>query len=115
MKYEDISIDELLTGKEAVHESAVKILPEEERRDLKDMLLRIVVNSQKGETVRINIPMPLVQAAIDMGLEMSQVSGNLALENVDLKKILDLVEQGVIGNLMELETDDGEKLRIFVE
>ena len=110
-----VSVDELLSGKQAESEPVVKLLPAEERKDLKDMMLRIVVDSKDGDNVRVNLPMPLVQAAIDMGMEMSQVSGNKSLANIDLKQILDLVHQGVIGNLVEVESSDGDTVRIFVE
>ena len=110
-----VSVDELLTGKQAEREPEVKLLPAEERKDLKDMMLRIVVDSKDGNNVRVNLPMPLVQAAIDMGMEMSQVSGNKSLNSIDLKQILDLVHQGVIGNLVEVESSDGDTVRIFVE
>jgi len=110
-----VSVDELLSGKQAESEPEVKLLPAEERKDLKDMMLRIVVDSKDGDNVRVNLPMPLVQAAIDMGMEMSQVSGNKSLANIDLKQILDLVHQGVIGNLVEVESSDGDTVRIFVE
>ena len=37
------------------------------------------------------------------------------LKNIDLGKILELVEQGVIGNLVEVEAEDGSTIQIFVE
>ena len=112
-----VSVDELLTGtgKQTEREPEVKLLPAEERKDLKDMMLRIVVDSKDGDNVRVNLPMPLVQAAIDMGMETSLVSGNQSLKGIDLKQILELVHQGVIGNLVEVESSDGDTVRIFVE
>ena len=79
------------------------------------MMLRMVVKNG-GNNVRINIPLALVKIGIDAGLNMAQVAGdNEALKNIDLGKILELVEQGVIGNLMEVEAEDGSTVQIFVE
>ena len=75
-----VSVDELLSGKKEDLPQTVQILPPEERKDLKDMMLRIVVDSADGDHVRVNIPMALVQVALDMGMEMPQVSGNAALK-----------------------------------
>ena len=108
-----VTTDELLSGKQALQE--VRVLPPEQRKDIKDMLLRIIVDSANGDKVRINLPMALVQVALDMGTEMPQISGKEALKNIDLNQIMELVRQGAIGNLVEVESADGDTVRIFVE
>lgn len=108
-----VTTDELLSGKQELQE--VRVLPPEERKDIKDMLLRIIVDSSDGDKVRINLPMALVQIAVDMGTEMPQISGKEALKNIDLNQIMELVRQGAIGNLVEVESADGDTVRIFVE
>ena len=50
-----------------------------------------------------------------MGMEMPQISGNGALKNIDLAQILAMVQQGAIGNLVEVESADGDVVRIYVE
>ena len=110
-----VSVDELLSGKQE-NAPAVQIVPADERKDINDMMLRIVMKSADNDRLRINIPLPLIKVGIDAGLNMAQVSGgNEALKNIDLSKILELVEQGVIGNLMEVESADGDIIQIFVE
>jgi len=107
-----VSVDELLSGKAA---PAVVLVPEEQRKELNDMMLRVVVNSHNGDRVRINLPMALVQVALDMGVEMPQLSGNDALKSIDLCKIVELVRHGAMGNLVEVESHDGDIVQIFVE
>ena len=109
-----VSVDELLSGKQE-STPAVQIVPVDERKDIKNMMLRIVVKSHNNN-VRINIPLPLIKVGIDAGLNMEQVTGgNEVLKNLDFDKILELAEQGVIGNLMEIDTEDGSTVQIFVE
>ena len=109
-----VTVDKLLSGKQE-SAPAVQIVPANERKDIKDMMLRIVVNSH-GNNVRINIPLPLLKVGIAAGLNMEQVAGgNEVLKNLDFDKILELAEQGVIGNLMEIDTEDGSTVQIFVE
>ena len=79
------------------------------------MFLRIIVDSADGDKVRVNVPLALLSVAIDMGMEMPQVSGSNALKNIDLNQIMELVRQGAIGNLVEVESADGDTVRIFVE
>ena len=110
-----VSVDELLSGKKQELAPSVQILPPEKRKDLKEMMLRIVVDSADGDHVRVNLPVALVQVALDMGMEMPQVSGNAALKSIDLAQVLALVQQGAIGNLVEVESSDGDVVRIYVE
>jgi hypothetical protein len=59
--------------------------------------------------------MALVKAGLELGMQMPQVSGNDALKNIDIKKILELVERGAYGKLIEVESADGDIVDISVE
>ena len=109
-----VSVDELLSGKQEA-QPVITLVPEDQRKDIKDMMLRIVVDSSDGDKVRVNLPMALVQLAMEMGMEMPQVSGNDALKNIDWAQIMNLVRNGAMGNLVEVESADGDIVRIFVE
>lgn len=109
-----VTTDYLLTG-EQEQEPPVRMVPEEERKDLRDMMLRILVESDNGDRVRVNLPMQLVQVALDMGIELPQLAGNDALKEIDLRKLLELVRHGVMGDLVQVESADGGTVRIFVE
>lgn len=109
-----VTVDELLSGKTEV-QPAVKLESVQQRKDIKDMMLRIVVDSADGDKVRVNFPLSLVQLAVDTGMELPQISGKEALSRIDLKQILELVSHGVVGNLVEVDSADGDVVRIFVE
>lgn len=106
-----ITADELLTGKT----SDVQLVPKEERRNLDDLVLRIYVNSTDGDKVRVNLPMSLVKVGLEIGVDMTAASGTDAMKNVDLNKIVELVEQGAVGKLVEVESSDGDTVEIVVE
>ena len=108
-----VTVDELLEGKEET--PAVRVLPPAERKDLKDMMLRVIVDSADGDRVRVNLPMALVEVAMEIGMEMPQINGQDALKGVDLNKVLRLVREGLVGNLVEVDSADGDKVRVFVE
>lgn len=78
-------------------------------------MLYIRVDSGKGDKVRINLPIPLVKLAISMGIKLPQVSGSDVLQNIDFEQILDLVEKGLIGKLIEVESAEGDTVEIAVE
>lgn len=108
-----VTVDELLEGRETL--PAARVLPPEERKDIKDMLLRITVDSAEGDRIRVNLPMALVEIAMEIGMEMPQINGNDALKGIDMKKVLEMVRLGFVGNLVEVDSAEGDRIRIFVE
>lgn len=115
-----ISIDELVQGKK--EEPVVTVLPEEERKDIDKMMLRIIVESKNGDHVRVNLPMALVKVALETGMTIPKVNAKIndklgedALSGIDFTQILKMVELGAIGNLVEVESGDGDTVKIFVE
>ena len=107
-----VTTDELLTGKN----DEVKMVPVEQRKPLEQLTMRIKVDSAQGDKVRVNLPMSLVKVGLEIGMDMSgSVSGMENLKNVDLGKVLELVEHGLIGKLVEVESADGDIVEIVVE
>ena len=82
------SIDELLCGKQ---EPAVSYVPEEKRKDINDMMFRIMVDSSEGDKVRVNLPCALVKIAIECGMEMPEISGVNGLKGIDIAKVFDKI------------------------
>ena len=91
------------------------MLPEEERKSTGDRVLRIIVNSADGDRVRVNLPLQLIKTAMDCGLEPPRISGNSALEQVNWEQVMAILAQGVIGDLVEVESSDGDVIQIRVE
>lgn len=107
----DISIDELL-GREKV--SKVEILEEAKRKDINKMFLKIKINAE-GNKVNINLPLAIVKICIDHGLDFPQVSGNMNLSSINFNEIYKMIENGVIGEIVSIETDEGATISITVE
>ena len=105
-----ISTDELLTG----NTNDVRLVPEEQRKSLDELTLRVRINSAEGDKVRVNLPMSLVKVAMEIGVQIN-ADGTDALKNVDLEKVLKLVESGAIGKLVEVESADGDIVEVVVE
>ena len=78
------------------------------------MFLKIKVNAE-GNKVNINLPLAIVKICIDSGLDIPQVSGNINLSSINFKEIYKMIENGVIGELVSIETDEGATVSITVE
>jgi len=106
-----VSLDELL-GKE---QNLPKVVPLEERKNVNDMVLRIRVDSAEGDKITVNLPMGLVKAGIKLGMKIPQVTGNASLEGIDFEEVVRLVEEGLVGEIVTVDSVEGDKIRIFVE
>ena len=109
-----ITTDELLSGKT----ETVTLVPASQRKGLEELTMRIQVNSSEGDKVKVNLPMSLVKLGMEIGVvTIPGTSGDTGklLQNVDLEKVLAMVEQGLIGKLVEVESADGDIVEIVVE
>ena len=108
-----MTTDELLSGKEEAPAAAV--VPEEKRKDFDKMVLRIYVLSSDGDRVKINLPLPLIKALIASGANINVTNGKADSLNIDWNNVINMVEHGVIGKIVEVESADGDTVEIVVE
>lgn len=107
-----ITTDELLSGKR----DEVRMLPAEQRKPVDELVFRIKVDSADGDKVRVNLPLSLVKVGLEIGLDMSgSINGMDSLKNVDFSRLIELVERGAIGKLVEVESANGDLVEIVVE
>ena len=107
-KFLGVTIDYLLSGEE---EQIVKI----EKKDMNKMIFKIKIISSSGDKVNVNLPMPIILLALEMGADLPKVNGKDCLKDIDFKQLISLVEQGVLGELVSIESADGDIVSIVVE
>ena len=92
------------------------MVPAEKRKSLEELTLRIYVNSADGDRVKVNLPMSLVKVALEIGVDLNaSMGGSEAMTKIDLNKIVELVERGMIGKIVEVESSDGDTVEVVVE
>ena len=106
-----VSLDELL-GRDI---PKTTIMPENNRKDINNLLLKIAIKSNDNDKVKINIPISLIKICLDSGLDLPKVNGKDTLKNIDFNQIFSLIEAGVIGRLIEIESADGDTVYVSVE
>jgi transcriptional regulator with XRE-family HTH domain len=110
-----VTTDTLLTG-EAPPEA--QLVPQENRKPLEQMMLRVRVLSHRGDKVKCNLPLTLVKAAMDAGLTEGgtiSIGGTDMLKNIDWEQIFNLIDHGMIGKLVEVESAEGDTVEVYVE
>ena len=106
-----VSLDELM-GKDT---PTTTLVPEAQRKDIDKMFLRVNMHSKAGDKVKINLPLALAKMFAESGVELPKINGKDVLINIDFKQIFALIEQGVVGKLVEIESVDGDKVEVWVE
>ena len=107
------SVDELLGRKN----NETKVLPKDMRKDINKMLLKVRITSEEdGETtkVKINLPVSLILACYNEGKKIPVIEEKLNGMSIDLEQIIMMIDNGVVGNLIEVESE-GNFVQIFVE
>ena len=105
------SLDELL-GREILQ---TKVVPTGERRDINSMILIINISSVYGDKVKINLPLSIIKLCLDSSAELPNIIGKDSLKNIDFSQIFMMIEAGVVGKLIEIESSDGDTISITVE
>ncbi len=112
-----ITVDELLSGKK---EPEVKFNESVTPKDIDKMMLKIRVNSKDGDKVNVNLPITLIKVVLQSGLIKDKTNGisiigGSTFENIDFEQIIRLVELGVMGKLVEVNSANGDTVEVFVE
>lgn len=106
------TVDALLSEKK----ENVQVLPPEQRKNIDEMTLHIVIHDgEDGGDLRVNLPMALVRVAVEMGMQLPQVSSNESLKSVDIGAVFKMAESGIVGKLMDMEAGDGSVISILVD
>ena len=73
-------------------------------------MLRVYVDSKDGDVVKIQIPIEFAKL-----LKTGKFNMNLQNSDIDIDAILEMINQGVVGELVNVESKDGDIVKIVVE
>lgn len=110
-----VTTDELL-GKEMP--LVARFEPEKGEKDMDSLMFKIVVDSSDGDKVRVNLPFKLVKLALNSESKPTFASsGKMGekLSDIDWQQVISMVEQGLLGEIITVESADGDHVRVFVE
>ena len=94
------------------------MLSGERRKPLEELTFRARIDTADGDKIRVNFPMTLVKLCMEIGVDVvPNMTGSNAemIRNIDMKKVVQMVEMGLIGKLVEIESADGDTIEVVVE
>lgn len=120
-----VTADVLLRG-EAQPET--RLIPEETRKAADKLILRLRIFGSNGDKIQVNLPFALLRAGLltnmtfekaghpDMfSIKSADNNGHNPFQAIDPEQIIALVDQGVLGKLVEATTADGDQIEVWVE
>ncbi len=73
-------------------------------------MLKIFVDSSDGDNIKIQLPIEFAKL-----LKTKKFSANLEGSDIDIDSLLDMINQGVVGEIVNVQSGDGDNIRIVVE
>lgn len=107
-----VTIDELFKNDEV--QSNVKF-EKSQKFNGTELAVRVYVNSVHGDTVKVSLPYPIVKEIANVGKSISTVVSGVDLSSVDFDAIFTMVEKGMLGEFVNVESQNGDIIRVVVE
>ena len=85
-----------------------------------DKMLKIRVISEEGDKVNVNLPLRLIKIALKTGLSIASAIPESAryvkdINVLDVELILEAIENELSGQIVDIETEKGEKVSVVIE
>jgi len=100
----------------AIDEKSTKIEKQKIDGAPKWLKIRVFEVDEKGKKTKVNINVPI--AIVETGLKIGKgFDENLdsALNGVDFNDIMEMIRNGAEGKIVDIETDEGETVEIYIE
>ncbi len=115
---ERLEILRKLENDEISPEEAQKKLQELKRAKevatVKGKTFKIQILSNDGDTVNVQIPLNLARMFLK-GKKPFMKSTNLGQYDIDLDEVVDILDSGLVGEIVNIQSADGDRVRIVVE
>ena len=100
------------------------IITKEKTVNQKARMLKVRVESVDGDIVNVNIPVSFLKAAIASGsinnlynksFNIKGVNKGVIKDSLDIDVLIECIENGYIGDLVDVKTSDGDVVRVYFE
>ncbi len=81
-------------------------------KNIDNLILKIKILSNDNDKVNINLPFSLVKVFVKDGNLSVLKDKNI---DIDFNQLIKLVEEGVVGELVDIQSGDGDTVKIFIE
>lgn len=102
--------------------SAIKEAPQENASPKKSSsffgkMLKVRIKSAEKENVNVTVPVKIVKTVLKMGHGIAAAipQAREYIEDIDMNEVIDALENGVEGKIVDIQSDEGETIEIYIE
>ncbi len=115
----EVSIDELMGVKpkfqsEKAEQDIAEPVADNSTVDIHKLKFKVRILDNKGKKTNVSLPMGFVMRIADVGVRISGVLGTTTVDDSQIKQILELVKNGVTGEMLDFTSDDGTNIKIEI-
>lgn len=78
-------------------------------------MLRVKIDSESGDKVRVNVPLSLIKAGVDLSKSINIDGESLQSKGLDVELILQAIEEGATGEIVDITSAEGDIIKVFVD
>lgn len=95
-----------------------KLFADKAGSDKRKMFLKVNVVSRQGDIVNVKLPLSLLKAVKGLlgSIKLNKsMTGGIDLSEIDFDMIFELVEQGAVGEIVNVVSQNGDVIDVFAE
>lgn len=98
-----------------IEERSEKLDVENEKTNAKWLRVKVLSNENGGKSkVNVNVPIALVETGLKIGRSFDKDLEE-SMKDIDIQEILELIRSGAQGKIVEVETEEGDTIEVYVE
>lgn len=79
-------------------------------------ILRVrVYEGTENIKVNVNLPLRLVEVLVDIGIKFLPVDRYPDLKQINMDELKELIEAGIEGKIVDIDSADGTKVEVYIE
>jgi len=99
----------------SIEKSSETIGVENKGTGAKWLRIKVLSNEKGGKNkVNVNVPIALVETGLKIGKSFDKDLEE-SMKDIDIAEILELIKSGAEGKIVEVETDEGDTVEVYVE
>lgn len=80
-------------------------------------MLKIIVTSDAGDNIRVNLPIKLVKAVLKVGTSIAEKipESEMYVKDINVDLLIEAIENEVDGQIVDITSAKGEKVSVVIE
>jgi hypothetical protein len=78
-------------------------------------MLRVKVDSVDGDVIRVNVPLSLLKAGVDLANKINIDGQSIQSKGVDVDFIMQAIEEGATGEIVNIQSAEGDSVLVSID